>query len=48
MCHRVDCEAMSEESGAPGSWSRRITDVHRRVYLVDDEDLVIVQARYRY
>jgi toxin YoeB len=31
-----------------GAWSRRITDEHRLVYLVDGEDLVIVQGRFRY
>jgi toxin YoeB len=31
-----------------GVWSRRITEEHRLVYLVDDEDLVILQARFRY
>lgn len=31
-----------------GAWSRRITDEHRLVYLVDDEDLVVLQARFRY
>jgi len=31
-----------------GAWSRRITDEHRLVYLVDDEDLVILQARFHY
>lgn len=34
--------------GAQGAWSRRITDEHRLVYLIDDEDLVILQARYHY
>jgi len=34
--------------GAPGSWSRRITDEHRLVYLVIEDDLVILQARYHY
>ena len=34
--------------GAPGAWSRRITDEHRLVYLVDGDDLVILQARYHY
>lgn len=29
-----------------GAWSRRITDEHRLVYLVDGEDVVILQARY--
>ena len=31
-----------------GSWSRRITEEHRLVYLVDRDDLVILQARYHY
>lgn len=31
-----------------GAWSRRITDEHRLVYLVDGEDRVIVQARFHY
>lgn len=31
-----------------GAWSRRITDEHRLVYLVRDDDLVILQARYHY
>jgi toxin YoeB len=31
-----------------GVWSRRITDEHRLVYVVDGEDLVILQARYHY
>ena len=31
-----------------GSWSRRIDEEHRLVYLVDGEDLVIMQARYHY
>lgn len=34
--------------GAPGAWSRRITEEHRLVYLVDGEDLIILQARYHY
>jgi toxin YoeB len=34
--------------GARGSWSRRITDEHRLVYLVDGDDLVILQVRYHY
>ena len=28
-----------------GAWSRRITEEHRLVYLVDSDDLVILQAR---
>jgi len=31
-----------------GTWSRRITDEHRLVYLVDGEDLVVLQARFHY
>ncbi len=31
-----------------GAWSRRITDEHRLVYLVDDDDLVVMQARFHY
>lgn len=34
--------------GAHGAWSRRITEEHRLVYLVEDNDLVILQARYHY
>lgn len=34
--------------GAQGAWSRRITDEHRLVYLVDGDDLVILQTRYHY
>lgn len=31
-----------------GSWSRRITEGHRLVYLVDDDDLVLFQVRHHY
>jgi toxin YoeB len=31
-----------------GCWSRRISEEHRLVYLVEGEDLVILQARYHY
>ena len=31
-----------------GVWSRRITEEHRLVYLVDGDDLVILQARFHY
>ncbi len=31
-----------------GAWSRRITDEHRLVYLVDGDDIVVLQARYHY
>ncbi|NLG55796.1 MAG: Txe/YoeB family addiction module toxin [Rhodococcus sp.] len=34
--------------GISGAWSRRITDEHRLVYLVDGDDLIILQARYHY
>ena len=31
-----------------GCWSRTINDEHRLVYLVDGEDIVVLQARYHY
>ena len=31
-----------------GSWSRRISEEHRLVHLVDGDDIVILQARYHY
>ncbi|GAA3601454.1 Txe/YoeB family addiction module toxin [Nocardioides ginsengisoli] len=31
-----------------GAWSRRIDQEHRLVYLVDGDDLVVLQARYHY
>ena len=31
-----------------GVWSRRITQEHRLVYLVDGDDVVIPQARFHY
>ena len=34
--------------GAEGAWSRRITQEHRLVYLVEGGDIVILQARYHY
>ena len=34
--------------GRAGAWSRRITEEHRLVYLVDGDDLVILQARFHY
>lgn len=34
--------------GIPDAYSRRITDEHRLVYLVVDEDLIILQCRYHY
>jgi toxin YoeB len=30
------------------AWSRRINDEHRLVYLVQDDNLVILAARYHY
>ena len=33
---------------APGLWSRRITQEHRLVYLVRDERIDFIQARYHY
>lgn len=34
--------------GIPGAWSRRITDEQRLVYRVVDDELQILQARYRH
>jgi toxin YoeB len=31
-----------------GAWSRRINDEHRLVYMVQDDNLVILAARYHY
>ena len=31
-----------------GVWSRRITQEHRLVYLVDGDDVVVLQARFHY
>lgn len=31
-----------------GAWSRRIGEEHRLVYLVDGDDVVILQDRYHY
>ncbi len=33
---------------APGTWSRRITQEHRLVYLVADDRIDFLQARYHY
>ena len=33
---------------APGTWSRRITQEHRIVYLVRDTRIDFLQARYHY
>ena len=34
--------------GLVGAWSRRITDEHRLVYRVTNNDLQILQVRYHY
>ncbi len=31
-----------------GTWSRRIDEAHRLVYLVDDSHVIVLQARYHY
>jgi len=31
-----------------GAWSRRISEEHRLVYLVDGDDVVILQTRFHY
>ena len=33
---------------APGTWSRRITEEHRLVYLVSDDRIDFLQGRYHY
>ena len=33
---------------APGTWSRRLTQEHRVVYLVRDDRIDFLQARYHY
>lgn len=33
---------------APGAWSRRLTHEHRIVYLVRDDRIDFLQARYHY
>jgi toxin YoeB len=33
---------------APGCWSRRLTQEHRVVYIVSDERIDFLQARYHY
>ena len=33
---------------APGTWSRRLTQEHRIVYLVKDDRIDFLQARYHY
>ena len=33
---------------APGIWSRRLTQEHRIVYLVRDDQVDFLQARYHY
>lgn len=33
---------------SPGAWSRRLTHEHRIVYLVRDEQIDFLQARYHY
>jgi toxin YoeB len=32
----------------PGAWSRRLTQEHRIVYLVQDDQINFLQARYHY
>lgn len=32
----------------PGAWSRRLTQEHRIVYLVQDDRIYFLQARYHY
>ena len=34
--------------GLPDAYSRRITEEHRLVYLVEGEDVIVLQCRYHY
>lgn len=34
--------------GVSGGWSRRITEEHRLVWVVQDDDLIVLQARYHH
>lgn len=51
-CLRVPFEGIGKPEqlkyGAQGSWSRRITEEHRLVYLVVGDDSIILQAHYYY
>jgi toxin YoeB len=31
-----------------GTWSRRVSEEHRLVYLVEDDEIAILKARYHY
>lgn len=31
-----------------GAWSRRLTDEHRLIYVVEDDRITFIQARYHY
>ena len=48
--HPIDGLGKSEQlrHALAGAWSRRIDEEHRLVYLVDGDDLVLLQARYHY
>jgi len=48
MINRWDGKPEPLRYGIAGGWPRRITEDHRLVYRVSGEDLVILQARYRY
>lgn len=51
-CLRDPCSGIGKPEqlkyGLQSTWTRRITDEHRLGYLVDGQDLVILQARYHY
>ena len=45
------CESVNlNKSATPlaGAWSRLIDEEHRIVYLVEGDDIVILQARFHY
>ena len=39
---------MSDGGLLARAWSRRISDEHRLVYLIDGDDIMILQARLHY
>ena len=44
-----NCDCTTWLSGdLSGYWSRRIDQEHRLVYTVEDDQLIVIQARYHY
>jgi toxin YoeB len=51
-CQRDPCSGIGKPEPLrhelSGAWSRRVTDEHRLVYLVVDNDIRIIACRYHY